>query len=261
VGIVARKIRRGPAVVPPALPSAVLEILVRAFITAAILFSLVMLPGRAWAFGERSGFTFAVIRHSGNFNPRPTGLRRISWEVAKRTSVEVKLDSKVIDLTDPELFRYPVLVLTGDDDFTPFSDAEREALRRHLTFGGFLLIDAARRELKAILPTASVGRVPKTHVLYKSFYLLDRPFGRVDAASEADGIALQGRLAVLFSPNDLQGATARDGVGNFEYEVVPGGDTQRERAYRFGINIVMYALCLDYKDDQVHVEFLKKRRH
>ena len=245
----------------------------RAFITAAILFSLMVLPGRAWAFGDRSGFTFAVIRHSGNFNPRPTGLRRIAWEVAKRTSVEVKLDSKIIDLTDPELFRYPVLVLTGDDDFTPFSDAEREALRRHLTYGGFLLIDdasgrpngafdaAARREMKAVLPTASFGRVPKTHVLYKSFYLLDRPFGRVDAAADADGIALQGRLAVLFSPNDMQGATARDGVGNFEYEVVPGGDMQRERAYRFGINVVMYALCLDYKDDQVHVEFLKKRRH
>jgi hypothetical protein len=29
---------------------------------------------------------------------------------------------------------------------------------------------------------------------------------------------------------------------------------------RLGLNIVMYALCLDYKEDQVHVPFILKRR-
>jgi hypothetical protein len=246
---------------------------VRALLTVAILACLLASPRRALAFGDRSSFTFAVLRHSGNYNPHPAGLRRIGWELAKRTSVDVKLDPKLMEPTDPELFRYPVLVLTGDSDFSPLSDADREAIRRHLTFGGFLLVDdtsgqpggpfdlAARREIKAILPNAQIGRVPKTHVLYKSFYLLDGSYGRVAATNETEAVALQGRLAVVFSPNDLQGATARDGVGNYEMEVVPGGEQQRERAFRFGINVVMYALCLDYKDDQVHVEFLKKRRH
>jgi hypothetical protein len=27
-----------------------------------------------------------------------------------------------------------------------------------------------------------------------------------------------------------------------------------------GVNLVMYALCLDYKADQVHVPFIMKRR-
>jgi hypothetical protein len=245
---------------------------VKAFATALLCFALLPLHS-ALAFGDRSAFTFGLIRHSGNFNPRPAGLKRIGWELAKRTSVEVKLEPKIIDLTDPDLFRYPVLVLTGDGDFAAFSDAEREALRRHLTFGGFLLVDdasgqpggafdvASRREIKAVLPNAQIGRVPKAHVLYKSFYLLDGPVGRVAASTDTDAVALQGRLAVVFSPNDLEGATARDGVGSYEFEVIPGGDQQRERAFRFGINVVMYALCLDYKDDQVHVEFLKKRRH
>jgi hypothetical protein len=31
--------------------------------------------------------------------------------------------------------------------------------------------------------------------------------------------------------------------------VYPGGEQQREMAVRWGINIVMYALCLDYKAD------------
>ncbi len=230
-------------------------------------------PARpALAFGDASAFNFAVIRHSGTYDPRPSGLRRVAWELAKRTSIAVSLEPKVIDLTDPDLFRHPFLVLTGDGDFAPFTDAEREALRRHLTFGGFLLVDdasgqpggafdqAARREIKAVLPAATIGRVPKEHVLYKSFYLLTGPVGRVAAASEADGVALQGRLAVVFSPNDLQGATARDNFGNYEFETTPGGESQREHAFRWGINLAMYSLCLDYKDDQVHVPFIMKRR-
>jgi hypothetical protein len=41
----------------------------------------------------------------------------------------------------------------------------------------------------------------------------------------------------------------------------PGGDRQREMALRMGINLVMYATCLDYKRDQVHVtEILRRRR-
>lgn len=233
---------------------------------------LAAMPRMASAFDDTSRLQFALIRHRGNYDPRPFGLRRIAWEVAKRTSIEVVLEPKVLDLTDPDLFLHPVLVLSGDGDLPPFSEAEREALRRHLTFGGFLLVDdasgrpggpfaqAVRRELAQVLPNAPLGRIPRDHVLFKSFYLLEGPIGRVAAASEAEGIALQGRLAVLYSPNDLQGAAARDNFGNWEHEVVPGGERQRERALRFGINIAMYALCLDYKDDQVHLPFIMKRR-
>ena len=39
-----------------------------------------------------------------------------------------------------------------------------------------------------------------------------------------------------------------------------GGERQREMAFRLGINLAMYALCLDYKADQVHVPFILKKR-
>lgn len=225
----------------------------------------------AHAFGASSRFSFAVLRHGGNFNPRPAGLRRIAWEIAKRTSIEVNLEPVVVDLTDPELFRLPFLVLTGDSAMAPLGHAEQGALRRYLTYGGFLLVDDASgqpggefersvaRELARVLPTATIGRIPRDHVLYKSFYLLDGPKGRVKAASDALGVALQGRLAVVFSPNDLQGAVAKGGLGDWELEV-EGGARQRELSLRFGINLVMYALCLDYKDDQVHLPFIMQRR-
>ena len=42
--------------------------------------------------------------------------------------------------------------------------------------------------------------------------------------------------------------------------MVPGGDLQRERAIRLAVNVAMYVLCSNYKDDQVHAPFLMRRR-
>ena len=53
---------------------------------------------------------------------------------------------------------------------------------------------------------------------------------------------------------------ARDGFGRWEHEVVPGGDEQREEAFRLAINLVMYALCLDYKTEQAHIDYILRTR-
>ena len=60
--------------------------------------------------------------------------------------------------------------------------------------------------------------------------------------------------------HDLAGALSRDNLGSYSFPVTPGGDAQREQAFRFAVNLVMYALCLDYKDDQVHAPFIMRRR-
>jgi hypothetical protein len=43
------------------------------------------------------------------------------------------------------------------------------------------------------------------------------------------------------------------------FPVVPGGERQREMAYRFGVNLVMYTLTGNYKSDQVHVPAILER--
>ena len=145
------------------------------------------------------------------------------------------------------------------------------AVDRHPDRGSVLLDDAsatraggfehsARQIVSRIVPGAQLGRVPRDHVLYKSFYLLDGPSGRVAATPDLEGLELGGRLAVLYSGNDLVGALARDALGTWEFEVTPGGEMQREKSIRLGVNVAMYALCLDYKEDQVHIPFIMKRR-
>jgi hypothetical protein len=114
--------------------------------------------------------------------------------------------------------------------------------------------------------------VPEGHVLTKSFYLLRAFPGRWDGgqlwveAEAADGTAqnrksrrVDGVSTVLVTPNDFAAAWALDDSGRPMFPVVPGGEAQREQAFRTGVNIVMYALTGNYKADQVHVPALLER--
>ena len=103
-------------------------------------------------------------------------------------------------------------------------------------------------------------RIASDHVIKRSFYLVDGAPGRLAIAEYVEGIELDERMAVVFSHNDMLGALERDGFGNWLLEVSPGGEQQRNMTHRFGVNLLMYATCLDYKDDQVHVPFLLERR-
>jgi hypothetical protein len=208
----------------------------------------------------------------GNWNPRPTALRRLAWEIDKRTSIDVRVDPATMRIADPELFRHPFLYLAGVRDFSAPDDAEVGRLRRHLAFGGFLLVDSAEarvgggfdRSVRALaarlFPKSPLARLSEEHVIYKSFYLLAKPAGRALAQPYLEAVVHDGRALLVYCQNDLGGAFARDNLGQWEYECHPGGEAQRERAFRLGINLAMYALCLDYKSDQVHVPFILKRR-
>lgn len=222
--------------------------------------------------GPADRLSVSLLRYSGNWDPRPTAIRRVLQQVEKRTSVLVDPSPGSVDPTDKEIFGHPFIVLAGDRSFDPLSEEAILNLRQYLNAGGFLFVDSAegvldgpfmqsvRRELARIFTAKKVTTIPRDHVLYKSFYLIDQPVGRLVVAPTMEGIFEEDRLAVVVSHNDMLGAWARDNFGAWKYECRPGGENQREFAYRLGINLVMYALCVNYKADQVHVPFILRRR-
>ena len=232
--------------------------------------TLGILPDKARAFGESSRMVFAHGRYAGNWAPRRNALRRLAFEIGARTSISVAPEEKVLDLHSPDLFYYPFLYLAGDAPLPTLRQAEIDNLRRYVRYGGFVLCDGSDPDgafadscetfFSQLLPGAPTGRIPADHVLYKSFYLLDHPAGRTLTRPWQAGLVDGGRLAVAINATDLGGAGARDELGAWEYEGRPGGEGQREQAFRLGVNTVMYAMCTDYKEDQVHIPFIMKRR-
>ena len=132
--------------------------------------------------------------------------------------------------------------------------------------GSFTGIDApgpqALRQATGGLDIPPLSPVDPGHVLSHSFYLLRSFPGRYVGAPVWVAAGDQGGDNVsplIIGANDWASAWAVDATGDTPYAVIPGGETQRTMAYRFGVNAVIYALTGNYKSDQVHVPALLER--
>ena len=225
-------------------------------------------------FYEGSKFRFAYLQYDGNWDTRPRAYKRLISSLELRTSIKTSYERKILSVNDPDLFHYPFLYLCGDTRFTPFSAQERRVLRKFLKLGGTLLIDDTsgeynspfdsqiKEELALILPENPLSQLPLGHVVYKTFYLLHSANGRKIVNPYLQGVTFkdEDRTAVIYCQNDLGGAWSEDELGKWEFECTPGGEAQRELAFRMGINTVLYALTGNYKKDQIHVPFIQRRQ-
>jgi len=234
--------------------------------------AMAALPRAAGALGMGSQFDVAQIRVPGTL-AREAAWKRLLFEVGQGTSVEVSSEVVSVDPEDPALFEHPFSVLVGEGALPTFSDEAVAQLARYLSYGGFLLIDDASgspsgafaqsvRDLAGrLFPTRPLSPLPADHSIYRSFFLLDRPVGRVDAAPFLEGITLGPITPLVFCPNDLSGALDRGPDGRNLYPVIPGGERQRTEALKLGINLVMYSLVSNYKHDTAHVlELMREGR-
>jgi hypothetical protein len=207
----------------------------------------------------------------GDWNPHPLAVTPLIEELTQRTSVEAHPSRHEVDLTDRDLFSFPFLYMAGKYEFEPFTREELEILRRFLSYGGFLLADDAlgqpgygfdkslRRELKRIFPEKELERLPSAHAALRSYYLLRRIGGVRMVHSYLEGIAVGSATPVIYSHNDLGGAWERDQLGNWLNPCTPGGEEQRRDAFHLGVNLIVYAMTENYKEDLIHVPFIRRR--
>ena len=217
------------------------------------------------------------------------GLTGLGYALKQRTSYE-PVDPVGVDLARDDLSFYPLLYWPMDPREKTLSPAELSKIADYMRLGGTILFDTrdltlgptrgdsnpgeqTLRRLTAGLDLPQLEPVPADHVLTKSFYILRDFPGRWDggqlwiealppeARNGENGPARggDGVSPVLIGGNDWAAAWAVDSNGQPLTEAVPGGDSQREMALRFGINLVMYALTGNYKTDQVHAPALLER--
>lgn len=186
----------------------------------------------------------------------------------------------------------PMAVRPGQDDLSFFpmlywpvlgdapapGQAAVSALNTFMRQGGIILFDtrdegaggslnpgarAALRRVTQGLDIPPIAPVGEDHVLTRAFYLLPEMPGRytggqVWVARDQDR-ANDSVSPIVIGGHDWAAAWAMDARGANPYAVIPGGARQRVLAYRFGVNLVMYALTGNYKGDQVHVPAILER--
>jgi len=219
-------------------------------------------------------FYFAQLMYGDDmsWNPYPSAARYLMKTLEDRTSIPASNNRVDLRPEDDKLFKHPFLYWTGTREFAPLSEKAVERLRLFLNYGGFLLVDDAlcapgvgfdkafQRDLARIFPGEGLDKLPEKHTVYQSYYLLDRAVGRTVTRPYLTGIDRGERTVLIYSGNDLGGAWARDESGKGLHPVKPGGELQREKAIRLSVNLIMYAMCLNYKKDLIHVPFISERR-
>jgi hypothetical protein len=208
------------------------------------------------------------------------GLMGLTRVLERRTSVEAGPPLGIV-LGRDEMAFFPLVYWPITSVQRTPTSADIDQINHFLAHGGTILFDLREasggaqifgggsrgtqdlRRLTQGIALPPLAPVPVDHVLRKSFYLMEDFPGRfvggtlwLESAGENvnDGVA-----SVLIGSNDWAGAWAVNELGRPLNAVVPGGPRQREMAYRFGINLVMYALTGNYKADQVHIPFILER--
>ena len=219
-----------------------------------------------------------------------SGLSGLGRVLIARTSIE-PAEPIAIDIERDVIVFFPIIYWPVLPGATPPDDALLAKLSDYMKNGGTIFFDTrddndpvsqatgqpspATMALRGILDRLDVPAlepVPEGHVLTRAFYLMNTFPGRwaggqlwVEARTSAadvnaiEAAASDGVTSIIIGSNDYAAAWAVDEAGNPQYPVSPGGEGQREYAWRTGVNVMMYALTGNYKADQVHVPALLER--
>ena len=224
--------------------------------------------GKAFALGKNSRFDVGELILPEGTLSRPRAWNYALNQLVQSTSIETNGEAFQIAPEDPQLFMHPFCVMIGSDAFAPLSKKYVAMIQRFLTYGGFILFDdisgvqdspfstSVRRLSRRLFPTKSLAPLRSDHSLYRSFFLLDQPVGRVDSVDYMEGVHVGKVTPLMLFHNDLSGALDHTEDGMERYPVIPGGEYQRREAVKLIINIIMYALTSNYKHDQAHVKEL-----
>jgi hypothetical protein len=210
---------------------------------------LAALTGSGVAQAPSAQMTIAQLQYGGggDWYANPSGLPNLLKAIRSRTGLAVSDRPASVKITDPSLWVYPYLYMTGHGN-VKLTDEEVRVLRRFLESGGFLHVDdnygldeSFRRELRRIFPDAELVELPADHPVYHSFYDLARGLPKVHehdgGAPQGLGVFRNGRLVVFYSyQSDLGNGWEDATVHNVPPAI-------REEALRMGVNLFVYALA------------------
>ncbi len=197
---------------------------------------------------QDAGFQIARLKYSGGsdwYNDPSAEVNLLNY-INDNTNISVNPDYVVANLSENDIFNYPLLFITGHGNIV-FSDTEIEKLKAYLENCGFIYIyddyglnSAVRREMKKVFPEKEFVELPFNHGIYNSFYNFEFGPPKIhehdNNPPQGFGLFVNERLAVYYTyesnPSD---GWADPQIHNNPREI-------REEALKFGTNLVVWVL-------------------
>lgn len=181
----------------------------------------------------------------GDWYANPSSLPNWLEQFAARTGLPTAREEAVVTLDSEDLYRYPLLYITGHGRIA-FTEPELAELRRYLDAGGFLWADdnygldaSFRAMVQRLYPDSPLRRIASDAPLYHAFYELPglpKIHEHDGEPAQGFGVYRGGRLVVYYSfSSDI-------GDGLEDPEVHGDPPALREAAARMAVNVLMYAL-------------------
>ncbi len=162
----------------------------------------------------------------------------------KESSISTSRRFHAVKLAGTDIYEFPLLIMTGEGDFT-LSDLERESLRRYIVRGGFLLASAGcsstewdrafRREMATVFPDHPMKAIEMSHPIFHTVYEIKTLVAAHGNPQPLAGISIGGRLGVVYSQDGL------NDTGHTEGCCCCGGN-ELTNAIQISVNILAYAL-------------------
>ena len=162
----------------------------------------------------------------------------------KESAISTSRRFHAVKLGSDELFDYPLVIMTGEGDFT-LPDAERQNLRSFVERGGFLLASAGcssqewdrafRREMASVFAGCPLEKIGMEHPLFNTVYEIKALKAKHGTPRPLEGISFGGRLGVLYSQDGLNDTTHTQGC-------CCCGGNEITNAEEINVNILAYAL-------------------
>jgi hypothetical protein len=216
--------------------------------------------GRDWG-----GFGDGGRQWSTDF---PDADYNFAFRLQQMTSMKVVREGRQLEISDPELFRYPFIYIVEPGNLE-FTEPEVPILRRYLLNGGFLMVDDfwgedewenLASELKRVFPDRPIVDLPRNHEIFHNVFDLPEtlnlqvPNIRTGARSEYTGVTWErpdahdahirgiyddkNRLCVVICHNTDNGdGWEREGESAYYFH-----NFSEKISYPLGINIIFYTM-------------------
>ena len=226
-------------------------------------------------------FTFARIKYRSTgwerssyawWTDYPDADLNLSYRLQQLTALKVNPEPKVLEITDPALFDFPWVFMSGAGNIL-LDDHEAEILRTYLLHGGFMMVDdfwgqaewdGVYRAIKKVFPDREPVDLPRSHPIFHCLFdlpddlSLQTPNIRWAVANRQTGITWEddhaggntrdvhfralfdntGRIMVMFCHNTDNG----DGWEEESSDPWFFTEFSEKRNYPLALNIILYAM-------------------